>query len=117
MSLQKYVLVAACLLLPLPATAGKYDPAVTPSVGSASGIGSASGKSGDSAAKNSNPASDEQRRSKVSITAQGGLHMPDAVRLCRDALPNVRGVLMCFDQHREQISNRCRTVLASYGLN
>jgi len=109
MSLQKYVLVAACLLLPLPATAGEYDPAVTPAVGSASG------KSGDSAAKNSNPASDEQPI-KVSIRAKAAC-MPDAVRLCRDALPNVRGVLMCFDQHREQISNRCRTVLASYGLN
>ena len=25
-------------------------------------------------------------------------------------------VLMCFGQHRDKISNRCRTVLASYGL-
>jgi hypothetical protein len=25
-------------------------------------------------------------------------------------------VLMCFGQHREEISNRCRIVLASYGL-
>jgi hypothetical protein len=42
--------------------------------------------------------------------------MSDAVRLCRDAVPNVRNVLICFGAHREEISNRCRTVLASYGL-
>ena len=42
--------------------------------------------------------------------------LPDAIRLCRDAVPNVRNVLMCFGAHREEISNRCRTVLASYGL-
>jgi hypothetical protein len=42
--------------------------------------------------------------------------MSDALRLCRDAVPNVRNVLMCFGAHREEISNRCRTVLASYGL-
>lgn len=43
--------------------------------------------------------------------------MPDAMRLCRDAVPNVQNVLICFGQNREKISNRCRTVLASYGLN
>ena len=42
--------------------------------------------------------------------------MPDAMRLCRDAVPNVKNVLLCFGQHREQISNRCRIVLAGYGL-
>lgn len=42
--------------------------------------------------------------------------MPDAIRLCRDALPNVRGVLMCFSQNRDKISARCNTVLASYGM-
>jgi hypothetical protein len=42
--------------------------------------------------------------------------MPDAMRLCRDAVPNVKNVLLCFGQHRELISNRCRIVLASYGL-
>ena len=42
--------------------------------------------------------------------------MPDAIRLCRDALPNVRGVLMCFSLNRDKISARCNTVLASYGL-
>jgi hypothetical protein len=42
--------------------------------------------------------------------------MPDAMRLCRDAVPNVQNVLMCFGQNREKISNRCLTVLASYGF-
>jgi hypothetical protein len=42
--------------------------------------------------------------------------MPDAIRLCRDALPNVRSVLTCFSRHRDKISARCNTVLASYGL-
>ena len=42
--------------------------------------------------------------------------MPDAMRLCRDAMPNVQNVLLCFGQHRDKISNRCRTVLAGYGL-
>ena len=52
---------------------------------------------------------------KVSAHARAAC-MSDAMRLCRDAVPNVRNVLMCFGQHREEISNRCRTVLASYGL-
>jgi hypothetical protein len=42
--------------------------------------------------------------------------MPDAIKLCRDALPNVRNVLTCFSQNRDKISARCNTVLASYGL-
>jgi hypothetical protein len=42
--------------------------------------------------------------------------MPDAIRFCRDAIPNVRNVLTCFSQHRDKISARCNTVLASYGL-
>jgi len=42
--------------------------------------------------------------------------MPDAIRLCRDALPNVRNVLTCFSQNRGKISARCNTVLAGYGL-
>lgn len=42
--------------------------------------------------------------------------MPDALRLCRDAVPNVRNVLMCFDQNRDKISSRCRTVLAGHGF-
>jgi hypothetical protein len=42
--------------------------------------------------------------------------MSDAIRLCRDAIPNVRNVLTCFSQHRDKLSARCNTVLASYGL-
>jgi hypothetical protein len=42
--------------------------------------------------------------------------MPDAIRLCRDAIPNVRNVLVCFSKHRDKISGRCNAVLASYGL-
>ena len=52
---------------------------------------------------------------KVSARAKAAC-LPDAIRLCRDAVPNVRNVLMCFGQHREEISNRCRVVLAGYGL-
>ena len=58
-------------------------------------------------------AADEQ----IKVTAHAkAACMPDAMRLCRDAVPNVRNVLMCFGLHREEISNRCRVVLASYGL-
>jgi hypothetical protein len=57
----------------------------------------------------------EEQPIKVSARAKAAC-LPDALRLCRDAVPNVRNVLMCFGAHREQISNRCRTVLASYGL-
>jgi hypothetical protein len=42
--------------------------------------------------------------------------LPDAMRLCRDAVPNVQNVLICFGQNRDKISRRCLTVLASYGL-
>ena len=42
--------------------------------------------------------------------------MPDAVRLCRDAIPNVQNVLLCFGQNSDKISSRCRTVLVGYGL-
>jgi hypothetical protein len=42
--------------------------------------------------------------------------MPDAVRLCRDQMPNIRKVVMCFLGQRAQLSNRCSAVLASYGL-
>ncbi|MBX9845501.1 MAG: hypothetical protein K2Z80_27205 [Xanthobacteraceae bacterium] len=42
--------------------------------------------------------------------------MPDAMRLCRDAVPNVRSVLACFNRNRDKISGRCNAVLASYGL-
>ena len=59
-------------------------------------------------------AADEQT---IRVTARAkAACMPDAMRFCRDAVPNVKNVLLCFGQHREQISNRCRVVLASYGL-
>jgi len=59
-------------------------------------------------------AADEQT---IRVTAQAkAACMPDAMKYCRDAVPNVQNVLICFGQHRDKISNRCRTVLASYGL-
>ena len=61
-------------------------------------------------------ASAEEQAIKVSASDKAAC-MPDAVRLCRDAIPNVQNVLLCFGQNRDKISNRCRTVLASYGLN
>ena len=61
-------------------------------------------------------ASAEDGNIRVSASAKAAC-MPDAMRLCRDAVPNVQNVLVCFGQNREKISNRCRTVLASYGLN
>ena len=42
--------------------------------------------------------------------------MPDALRLCRDAFPNVQSVLACFSRNRAKISGRCNAVLAGYGL-
>jgi hypothetical protein len=42
--------------------------------------------------------------------------MPDARRLCGDAMPNVRRVVMCFLGKKAKLSNGCRAVLASYGL-
>jgi hypothetical protein len=57
----------------------------------------------------------EEQPIRVTARAKAAC-MPDAMRLCRDAVPNVQNVLLCFGQHREQISDRCRVVLASYGL-
>jgi hypothetical protein len=42
--------------------------------------------------------------------------MPDAIRLCRDAIPYVQSVLACFSRNRDKISGRCNAVLAGYGL-
>jgi hypothetical protein len=39
-----------------------------------------------------------------------------AIRLCRDAVPNVQSVLACFSKNRSKISGRCNAVLASYGF-
>jgi len=60
------------------------------------------------------PATEEQTI-KVSARDKAAC-MPDALRLCRDAVPNVRNVLMCFGQNRDKISERCRTVLAGHGF-
>jgi hypothetical protein len=58
-----------------------------------------------------------ENQASVRITASArAACMPDAVRLCRDALPDVQNVLICFGQNRHKISNRCLAVLASYGL-
>jgi hypothetical protein len=57
----------------------------------------------------------EEQPIKVSARDRAAC-MPDALRLCRDAVPNVRNVLMCFGQNRDKISDRCRTVLASHGF-
>lgn len=57
----------------------------------------------------------EEQTIKITARARAAC-LSDAIKLCREAIPNVRNVLMCFGQHREQISNRCRVVLASYGL-
>jgi len=57
----------------------------------------------------------EEQPIRVSASAKAAC-MPDAMRLCRSHVPNVKNVLLCFGQHREQISNRCRVVLAGYGL-
>lgn len=58
---------------------------------------------------------EEEQAIKVSASAKAAC-MPDAMRLCRDAVPNVQNVLLCFGQNRDKISNRCRVVLAGYGL-
>jgi hypothetical protein len=52
---------------------------------------------------------------KVS-TAEKAACMPDALKLCRDAVPNVRNVLVCFGKNRDKLSQGCRAVLAGYGL-
>jgi hypothetical protein len=52
---------------------------------------------------------------KVTASAKAAC-MPDALRLCRDAVPNVQSVLACFSRNRGKISGRCNAVLAGYGL-
>ena len=42
--------------------------------------------------------------------------MPDALRYCREVMPNIRSVVVCIVQNRSKISGRCNAVLASYGL-
>jgi hypothetical protein len=60
-------------------------------------------------------ASADEPTIRVSASAKAAC-LPDAMRLCRDAVPNVQNVLACFGQNRDKISKRCMTVLASYGL-
>ena len=57
----------------------------------------------------------EEQPITVSASAKAAC-MPDALRLCRNAIPNVQNVLLCFGQNRDKISDRCRVVLAGYGL-
>jgi hypothetical protein len=52
---------------------------------------------------------------KVSASERAAC-MPDARRLCREALPNVYKVLVCFRSQRAKISSGCNAVLASYGF-
>jgi hypothetical protein len=60
---------------------------------------------------------EDQTASAIKVSASDkAACMPDALRLCRDAIPNVQNVLLCFGQNRDKISSRCRTVLVGYGL-
>jgi hypothetical protein len=60
---------------------------------------------------------EEQAPQTIKVSASDkAACMPDAVRLCRDAIPNIQNVLLCFGQNRDKISNRCRVVLVGYGL-
>jgi hypothetical protein len=40
---------------------------------------------------------------------------PDAVRYCRDALPETFRVLACLQDHREKLKKACRDVLEAHG--
>jgi hypothetical protein len=60
-------------------------------------------------------ASAKDQSIKVSASERAAC-MPDARRLCRDALPNVYKVLVCFRSQRAKISSGCNAVLASYGF-
>jgi hypothetical protein len=56
-----------------------------------------------------------QEAIKVSASEKAAC-MPDAIKLCRDAMPNVQSVLACFSRNRDKISGRCNAVLAGYGF-
>ena len=56
-----------------------------------------------------------QEAMKVSASAKAAC-MPDALRYCREVMPNIRSVVVCIVQNRSKISGRCNAVLASYGL-
>jgi hypothetical protein len=40
---------------------------------------------------------------------------PDAVKYCRDALPDTFRVLACLQDHREKLKKVCRDVLEAHG--
>jgi hypothetical protein len=40
---------------------------------------------------------------------------PDAVRYCRDALPDTFRVLACLQENREKLKKACRDVLEAHG--
>lgn len=42
--------------------------------------------------------------------------MPDAFKLCRDAIPDVHRVMACMGKNRNKLSNGCRAAMASYGM-
>jgi len=67
------------------------------------------------AAEFSSSAAAKERTIRVSESERSAC-MPDAVRLCREALPNVYKVLVCFRSHRAKISSGCNAVLAGYGF-
>ena len=63
------------------------------------------------------PAASALGETAIKVTASDkAACMPDAIRLCRDAVPNVQSVLACFSKNRGKISGRCNAVLAGYGL-
>lgn len=66
-------------------------------------------------ALSSTASSSGERTLRVSA-AQRSACMPDAMRLCREAMPNIRQVVMCFLGKRAKLSHGCNAVLASYGL-
>ena len=40
---------------------------------------------------------------------------PDAVKFCRDVLPDTFPVLACLQEHREKLKKACRDVLEAHG--
>ena len=81
------------------------------------GLVLALGASGFFTAASANEDNKEDKAQTIRVSrADKAACMPDALRYCRNAVPNVRDVLVCFDRNREKISTGCRAVLAGYGL-
>ena len=58
---------------------------------------------------------EDQTASAIKVSASDkAACMPDALRLCRNAIPNVQNVLLCFGQNRDKISDRCRVAIRDY---